>query len=175
MMLVAWLLLASISPADDAASFDPATGYRIAHYRGVVPAAPEGVGRIGIDAVAKSARDGAILIDVTPAEGGMRDAAFGRWRLAAPHASIPGAHWFPEAGRGTLANGIEPWFLGGVQRLAGRHRGKPLVVFCLADCWMSWNAAMRLHRAGHPDVLWFAEGIDGWREAGKRLKNIGPQ
>lgn len=169
----AFLLLA-LSPAEGA-DFDAATGYRIAHYRAVVPAPPEGVPRIGTEDVAALARGRrAILIDVTPAEGGVRDAASGKWRLAGPHFTIPGALWFPEAGRGVLADGIEPWFLGGVRRRAGRGPGRPVIVFCLADCWMSWNAALRLRRAGLRDVRWFVEGANGWTDAGRRLSSVLP-
>jgi len=28
------------------------------------------------------------------------------------------------------------------------HPRRTLIVFCLADCWMSWNAAWRLSRIG---------------------------
>lgn len=153
--------------AGDAASFDPVQGYRVAHYRGVVPAPPEGVLRISKEQAARSWRSGgAILIDVNPAEGGVRDPATGRWALAEPHGSIPGAHWFPEAGRGVLAQGIGDWFLKGVARLHRARPKAPILVFCQADCWMSWNAALRLHRAGYRDVRWFADGMDGWRELG---------
>ncbi len=167
------LLLLAAGPPPDNADFDAATGYRIAHYRAIVPAPPEGVRRLGIDDVIAAVRDRrAILIDVTPAEGGVRDAATGHWRLAIPHRSIPGALWFPEAGRGVLADGIEPWFLDGVRRSANRRPGRPIIVFCLADCWMSWNAALRLRRAGFQNVFWFAEGANGWQEAGKRLSLV---
>ena len=159
-------------PTQDTA-FDPASGYRIAAYRGVVPGPPPGIARITATAVA-ALGDKVILIDVVPADGGVRDPKTGRWRLARPAASIPGAHWFPEAGRGVLAPGIERWLLDGVRTLARRHSGRPIVVFCLADCWMSWNAALRLHRAGVRPIRWFAEGSDGWRDLGKPLAAVAP-
>ena len=168
--LLMTLAAATAQPASDA-DFDPDTGYRIAHYRGVIPHPPEGISHIAVDEVAKLH---AVLIDVTPAEGAVRDPTTGRWRLAEPHQSIPGAHWFPEAGRGRLEPDIERWFLSGVERLAGRHPDKPIVVFCLADCWMSWNASLRLRRAGFPHVRWFAEGIDGWRESGRVVRFVQP-
>ncbi|WP_240653220.1 rhodanese-like domain-containing protein [Sphingomonas crocodyli] len=155
-------------------NFDPVTGYRIAQYRGVVADAPAGVDRITAAQVVALVRDHAILIDVTPAEGGIRDPQSGRWRLAMPHHTIRGAYWFPEAGRGALAPDIERWFVGGVDRLGGRRRDKTLIVFCLADCWMSWNAARRLKQAGFGDVRWFADGLDGWRDAGQATKRVEP-
>lgn len=148
--------------------FDP-DGYRLAHYRSPVSRAPEGTGRIAPEAAAMLRPDiDAIFIDVLPAEGGVRDPG-GRWRLAVPHASIAGAHWFPETGRGVLAPGIGDWFVRGVARLTRGRRDRMIVTFCLADCWMSWNAAKRLRAAGYTNVWWLAEGTDGWRDLGLPL------
>jgi PQQ-dependent catabolism-associated CXXCW motif protein len=152
--------------------FDP-DGYRISHYRGPVPAAPEGVRRITAQEVAHL-RDHALLIDVLPAEGGHRDDN-GTWHLAMERPSIPGAHWFPETGRGALSPEIERWFRQGIARLTAGNRQRMIVTFCLADCWMSWNAARRLHGWGYRHVCWLAEGTDGWRELGLALVDASPE
>lgn len=173
-VLILALLVAAPAVAQGAV-FDAVTGYRIAAYRGIVPGPPDGVARIDAAAVAALAdRDAAILVDVVPAEGGVRDPATGRWRLARAAVSIPGAHWFPEAGRGAPDPAIERGLVAGVRDLVRRRPGQPVVVFCLADCWMSWNAARRLARAGVPDVRWFAEGSDGWRDLGRALVPVTP-
>lgn len=170
----AWLA-ALASPAPDAPSFDPVTGYRIARYRAVVPGPPPGVPRVDARGVTRMLeRGGAVLVDVYPAEGGVRDPATGGWRLARAHETIPGAAWFPEAGRGSPDPAVERWFLGGVAELARAKPGRPIVLFCLADCWMSWNASLRLTRAGRRDVHWFAEGADGWRDLGRSLVPAAP-
>ena len=171
-MMLALLMGLAAAAAQPDADFDPETGYRIAHYRVVIPHPPEGVPRVTVDEVAKLQ---AILIDVTPTEGGVRDSRTGRWHLSESHQSIPGAHWFPDAGRGRIEPDIERWFLGGVRRLTLQRHEKPIVVFCLADCWMSWNAALRLKRAGFSHVQWLAEGIDGWRESGRIVRTARPQ
>jgi PQQ-dependent catabolism-associated CXXCW motif protein len=159
--------------ADDA--MFGADGYRIAHYRSPVPAPPDGVSLITSEAVAQLTPDrDAILIDVYPAEGGHREDD-GSWRLAIPRASLPGAHWFPEAGRGVLAPGIGPWFERGMAGLTGGDRSRRIVVFCLADCWMSWNAARRLRAVGYTSVAWFAEGTDGWQDMGLPLVDATPE
>lgn len=147
-----------------------AEGYRASHYRTPASRPPEGVRRIAPAAAAalKPGRD-AIFIDVLPAEGAHLEAD-GRWRLAAPHESIPGGAWFPEAGRGTLAPDIAPWFAAGVRRLTQGRRDRMLILFCRSDCWMGWNAARRLARAGYRNVWWLAEGTDGWRELGLPLR-----
>lgn len=181
-MMVALAMLAPVSVAaqsdirhvDDAPVFDPATGYRISHYRGVVGAVPEGIARVDVAQARALWRASAIFIDVNPAPGAQRDAENGRWTLAEPHASIPRAQWFAESGRGVLAPDVERAFGLGVRRLAARHRNRPIVVFCQADCWMSWNAALRLHRAGLHDIRWFADGLDGWKEAGFAVTPVVP-
>lgn len=172
LLALASLLLAAAMMAGAVAAqalFDPVSGYRIAQYRGPVPAPPEGVARITPRDLARlvEAR-GALLIDVAPAEGGRRDAGSGQWTLAAAHPTIPGAHWFPEAGRGALDPAIAAHFDAGVSALVRTAPQRRLVVFCYADCWMSWNAALRLNRQGYR-VAWAAEGSDGWRELGRRL------
>ncbi|AUW60606.1 rhodanese (plasmid) [Sphingobium sp. SCG-1] len=162
-------------PLTDGRDFDAVSGYRIAHYRSVVPFPPEGVRKIEVqEALELLRRQGALFVDVTPAQGGRRDALTGHWALAETHETIPGARWFPDAGRGQLEPVAEAWFLGGMARLL-RGSVRPIVVFCLADCWMSWNASMRLRRAGYRDVRWFADGVDGWREKGLMLVNRYPE
>ena len=162
----------TVAPRSD---IDATTGYRTAHYRAIVPTALERVPRIDTTTVARLlTKKRAILIDVMPAEGGVRDAATGVWRLAKPRPSIAGAHWFPEAGRGVVDPGIAAWFETGVASLRGKHDPRPLIVFCLADCWMSWNASRRLAKAGYGHVYWYADGTDGWSESGRPLVDAVP-
>lgn len=167
------LVAASVAPARDRLFND--AGYRTARYRAPVPEPPEGVARItpGEAAKLRSGRD-ALFIDVLPAEGGHRDER-GRWHLAVARPSIPGAHWFPEAGRGDPDPAILTGFVRGVARLNRNRRDRPIIVFCLSDCWMSWNAARRLRALGHRDVRWLAEGTDGWRDLGLPLEEAVPE
>ena len=177
MIRAAWALLAipAAVAAQSTPDIDPVSGYRVAHYRAVVPSAPEGVERIDAARVADMiGRRHAILIDVMPAEGGVRDPVTGQWRLAEPRESLPGSHWFPEAGRGKLDPGIARWFGEGIASLRSKTAARPLILFCLADCWMSWNAARRLHLDGYRNVYWFADGTDGWRDLGKPLVAVQP-
>lgn len=173
-VIAAVLLVPTGASAQSHILFGP-DGYRIAHYRAPVPSAPDGVGRIAPAAVAQLRPDiEAILIDVLPAEGGHREAD-GRWRIMRDRPSIPGAHWFPEAGRGELPPGIGPWFERGIARLTGGGKARMIVTFCLADCWMSWNAARRLRALGYTNVWWLAEGTDGWRDLGLSLTPAMPE
>lgn len=174
MMLAALLLMAAALA--DPALFDPATGYRIAAYRGVIASPPPGVERLEDDG-AMQARDAgkALFLDFTPAAGAVRDPASGAWHLAEPHDTIPGAHWFPEAGRGPANPAIDRWFVAGLKRLTHGSRRRPIVAFCLADCWMSWNASWKIRRLGYRDVAWYANGIDGWKETGRPLEPVVPE
>lgn len=148
---------------------DPVTLYRTERLRSPVPAPPPGVAAVD-DAGAAALARRALLIDVSPVADGVRDAATGRWTLAAPARSIPGALWFPEAGRAPGNPAIIAHFTARVARAA---RGRTMLVFCLSDCWMSWNAALRLARAGHR-VAWYANGRDGWAASGRPLAPIVP-
>ncbi len=173
--MIAALLLALAAPADPAL-FDPVTGYRIADYRGVISSPPPGVPRIDdIEAAALHDAGKALFIDVTPAAGGHRDADSGTWRLTEPHVTIPGARWFPEAGRGPADPGIDTWFARGVKRLVHGSYRRAIVAFCLADCWMSWNASLKLRRLGYRDIRWYAHGADGWRDMDRPLAPVMPE
>ena len=42
---------------------------------------------------------------------------------------------------------------------------RPVVFYCLADCWMSWNATKRAARWGYTQLYWYRDGTDGWEAA----------
>ncbi len=175
LQLAAMLMIAASPAAAQSGPSFGADGYRIAHYRAPTRRPPDGVTRIAPAAAAQLRPDrDALFIDVMPAEGGQREAD-GHWRLASVRHSIPGAHWFPESGRGLPDPAIETWFVRGVQRLVGGRKDRPIIVFCLADCWMSWNAARRLKALGYTQVWWLAEGTDGWRDLGLPLRPVLPE
>jgi PQQ-dependent catabolism-associated CXXCW motif protein len=48
----------------------------------------------------------------------------------------------------------------------------PIVLFCLRDCWMSWNAAKRALSYGYTAVSWFPDGSDGWTDLGRPLVRV---
>lgn len=88
------------------------------------------------------------------------------------HMSIKGAHWLPNVGYGVLAPHVESYFKKHLTRLTGGDKAQPVAFFCLKDCWMSWNAAKRAVEWGYTSVIWFAEGTDGWQEAGENLTAV---
>ena len=152
----------------DEASFDPATGYRIAHYRAAVPATVPGGTRVDLDKLDELIKSSAVLLDVMPSEGAGADPATGQWRLSRPHQTIPGATWLPDVGRGTLTAAFDSYLKSNVETLTKGDKAKPVIIFCQSDCWMSWNAVQRLAGLGYTKLFWFPEGTDGWVEWGDR-------
>jgi PQQ-dependent catabolism-associated CXXCW motif protein len=83
-----------------------------------------------------------------------------------PRSDIPGSIWLPDTGYGVLAPVMEAYFARGlVQASAGDHR-RVLVLYCLENCWMSWNAAKRAMTLGYTHVAWYPDGTDGWEAHG---------
>ena len=39
------------------------------------------------------------------------------------------------------------------------------MIYCQADCWMSWNAAKRALSYGYTNVAWYPDGTEGWERA----------
>ncbi|HMN37083.1 MAG TPA: rhodanese-like domain-containing protein [Hyphomicrobium sp.] len=150
------------------ASFDPVTGYRIAHYRAAVPETVTGGTRVDLDRVDVLIKEGAILLDVMPSEGAGPDPATGEWRLSRPHSSIPGSTWLPDVGRGRITPAFENYLERNLEMLTKGDKAHAIIVFCQSDCWMAWNAVQRISLLGYSTLYWFPEGTDGWVEWGDR-------
>jgi PQQ-dependent catabolism-associated CXXCW motif protein len=154
---------------------DPTTGYRTQRYQAAVPERPPVGERVWIEDIDRLvAQDRAVLVDVSPITGAGYDPATGHWRSAIPHASLPGAVWLPEVGRGVIDANVERFFDKELERLSGANKSRPLILFCNADCWMSWNAMKRAGRLGYTRLYWFPEGTDGWRDWDRKLVPIEP-
>lgn len=152
-----------------------ADGYRTARYRSPVDADIAPAQRISMyDALALEPGKDALFLDVMPTEGAVRDPATGTWRLSERHETIPGSQWHPETGRAP----VEPLLWSALeQAIVSARDGRPelpVVIYCRADCWMSWNAARRLASSGFKHVYWLAEGTDGWHAAGRPLVDAAP-
>ncbi|KKL12923.1 hypothetical protein LCGC14_2530930, partial [marine sediment metagenome] len=51
----------------------------------------------------------------------------------------------------------------------------PLVIFCLDECWMSWNAARRAVEWGYDAVHWYPGGTDLWTFEDHPTEVVTPQ
>lgn len=162
----------STAPAHGGVPVEP-EGYRTNDYRSPVPATLKGADVIDAEMAwqawqAKSA----VFIDVyprAPKPPNLPEKTV--WREPA-HMSIEGAEWLANVGYGVLAPHVESYFRTHLERLSGGDKNKPLIFFCLRDCWMSWNAAKRAVAWGYSNVKWFSEGTDAWQEAGHDLTRI---
>jgi len=150
-------------------------GYRLEDYRKPVPAMLTGARGVLTIAQAKPLHDdGAVFIDVYPrAPKPPNLPASTVWRDP-PHTSINGAIWLPNVGYGVLAEPVRAYFEANLTKLTGSDRAKPIVFFCLRDCWMSWNAAKRAISMGYTSVFWFPEGTDAWEEHGYSTTTVVP-
>lgn len=141
-------------------------GYRTDNYRAPVPATLAGV-RVLTTAAAEAVwRAGtAVFIDVLPRPPKPQGLPQGTIWREKPRLNIPGSVWLPDTGYGTLATATEDYLRHGLARASGGNSTKLLVIYCEADCWMSWNAAKRVLSYGYRNVAWYPEGTDGWQRA----------
>ena len=115
-----------------------------------------------------------VLIDVLPAPrrpGGLSEDAF--WQPPA-RSNIPGSVWLPNTGFGVLPLEEEAYLRANLIRLTEGDPSRHVVFYCLADCWMSWNAARRAMEWGYASVIWYPHGTDGWEAAGLPLSESRP-
>jgi PQQ-dependent catabolism-associated CXXCW motif protein len=151
-------------------------GYRLEDYRSPVPTTLRGARVIGTDEAEKIWRSQqAIFVDVLPRPPRPRDLPPGTLWRDKPRANIPDSIWLPDTGYGELAPVMADYFLKGLDKATGGDRARMLVLYCLADCWMSWNAAKRALALGYSDVAWYPEGTDGWLAAGLPLRDATPE
>ena len=139
-------------------------GYRMGDYRSPVPATLKGADVIDTERAEMLKDDGAVFIDVypqAPKPPNLPKSVI--WR-APQHTTIKDAYWLPNVGYGKLNAGFEAYFRIHLKKLSGGDPKKPLVFFCLRNCWMSWNAAKRALEWGHQAVVWYPDGLDGWKE-----------
>jgi PQQ-dependent catabolism-associated CXXCW motif protein len=129
---------------------------------------------IATDGVAELLAAGAIAIDVLGAANPRYDELDGTWQVNETRMSLPGAVWLPETGRGTLGDEMLGYLKDNLAQLTGNDLTKPIIVFCVADCWMSWNAAQRIAGLGYEHVHWFRRGTDDWTKSGRKLEPVDP-
>ena len=153
----------------------PETGLRISRHRAPTPQdIPPPASVVNIQQAAEALASGAIAIDVSGALQSRYDEFEGTWLIQGARDSLPGAVWLPEVGRGVLEQEMGFYLESNLDRLTASDREKMILVFCNADCWMSWNAAQRIANLGYSKVLWFPEGVDGWLDAGRTLRPVLP-
>jgi PQQ-dependent catabolism-associated CXXCW motif protein len=150
-------------------------GYWSGEYRTPTPATLQGA-RVVTTAEAKQLWDAkdAVFVDVMPHAPKPANLPAGTIWRERPRQNIPGSIWLPDTGYGELAAVTERYLRDNLARATGGDRGKRLVVYCLKDCWMSWNAAKRALAMGYTNVVWYPDGTDGWASADLPLEPSTP-
>jgi PQQ-dependent catabolism-associated CXXCW motif protein len=118
------------------------------------PSSIPGGRRVVTAEVLKLINTEAVLIDV------LRDNTGG-------HRTIPGAIYIPGAGdAGNFRDHIQRRLAQVLAQLTSQDANRELVFFCLgAECWESYNAALRAIQLGYRNVLWYRGGLQSWNAA----------
>jgi PQQ-dependent catabolism-associated CXXCW motif protein len=139
------------------------SGYRMDDYRAPTPATLQGAAVLSTaQALAHWQQHDAVFIDVlpqVPRPVGLPASTI--WREKTRE-DLPGSVWLPDTGYGELAPVMKEYFERGLAIATEGDRERMLVFYCLANCWMSWNAAKRAIALGYPHVAWYPDGTDGW-------------
>jgi PQQ-dependent catabolism-associated CXXCW motif protein len=142
-------------------------GYRMDQYRAATPTTLSGGAVLNTTGVQELLKlPGTILIDVLPEQKRPDNLPANTLWIPKARFNIPGSTWLPDVGRGALNESVEAYYKNNLERLTGADRGRKIVVYCLAQCWMSWNAAKRAIEYGYTSVYWYPGGTDDWTAAG---------
>lgn len=174
--LVALCLLALAGTAVCAQEAPPEPGdYRVLDYRTATPLTLKGARVVTTAEAHELWLAHAAFVDVLPqAPRPANLPASTVWRDK-PRFDIPGSIWLPDTGYGQLPTLTEDYFESGLEKISGRDKTKPVVIYCLTSCWMSWNAARRAISYGYSQVVWFPDGTDGWDASGYPLEPRKPE
>jgi PQQ-dependent catabolism-associated CXXCW motif protein len=150
-------------------------GYRTDNYRSPVPATLAGARVLATEEAEAIWRAGkAVFIDVLPRPPKPPNLPEGTIWRDKPRLNIPGSVWLPDTGYGALAAATEDYLREGLARAASGDKAKQLVIYCQADCWMSWNAAKRVLSYRYSNVAWYPDGTDGWQRANLPIEESQP-
>jgi PQQ-dependent catabolism-associated CXXCW motif protein len=165
-MKPAWLLLCAVllsAPVNAETTPPEPTAYRTSDYRAPVPATVNGKAALTTEQAAALWNDHAArFIDTLPQPPRPPGLPRGTIWHPKPRNDIPNSIWLPDTGYGELPAIMETYFETNLQAATHGDRNQHLVFYCLAHCWMSWNAAKRAKTLGYTQVDWYADGTDGW-------------
>jgi PQQ-dependent catabolism-associated CXXCW motif protein len=172
-VLAIWLLALGGAMAWSQTPSEP-SDYRTQDYRSPTPATLAGARVVTTSRAEELWKAGAAFVDVLPHVPRPANLPPGTiWREKA-RMNIPGSIWLPDTGYGALAGVTENYLRQGLNRVTKGDHARWLVIYCLADCWMSWNAAKRALTMGYQNVAWYPDGTDGWEASGLPLQESRP-
>jgi PQQ-dependent catabolism-associated CXXCW motif protein len=150
-------------------------GYRTDDYRAPTPATVAGGTALDTSAARQLWKGGGVVwFDVLAAPHRPANLPASAVWLPVPRRDVPGSLWLPDVGRGELNDKLAAYFHTNLERATQGRRDAPVVFYCLADCWMSWNAAKRAASWGYTRVYWYRDGTDGWEAAKLPLAPAAP-
>ncbi len=171
------MVFATAVHASAALEYIGPVGYRMSHYRAPTPASVPGARTLTTHALrALIEREKPVLVDVQAVivRPDVRDEFGIDWLPNKARFHIPESVWLPNVGYGRLSAPMDRYFRDQLHRLTGGDRARPIVIYCIVDCWMSWNAVQRATRYGYTKVFWYPEGSDGWERHGLPLVEATP-
>ncbi len=160
----------------EAGLFDKETGYRTKNFRAPLTAALIGGKVITLDNLETLIQnESPVLVDVMHIDHGLKSILSLGYLGENPNRDhIPGSVWLPLMGQAKISRETEQSYQKALEELTHGNKSKPVVFYCLSDCWASWNAARRAISYGYRNVLWFKEGTDLWSDAGLPLERARP-
>jgi len=171
---LAALILAFAGPAWSGGIEEPA-GYRMDDYRAPVPATLKGARVVDtIEAEALWREKKAVFVDVMPDTPKPANLPAGTIWKDTVREDIPGSVWLANVGYGPISGETAVYFRLGLDAATGSDMSRPIVFYCMTNCWMSWNAAKRAMEWGFRSVIWYPFGADGWKEANLPLEENRP-
>lgn len=176
--LAVLLLLAAPQSSAEVAPHPPEpSSYRMDNYREPTPATLRGARVIDTDEARRMWLDkSAVFIDATPRPPKPANIPAGTIWRDQPRINIPGSAWLVDVGYGAISRERDAYFRSWLQKLTGGDKGRAIVFYCKAACWMSWNAAKRaIEEYGYANVLWYPEGTDGWQAQSLALEEDQPE
>jgi PQQ-dependent catabolism-associated CXXCW motif protein len=161
--------------ASAAGNVEEPLAYRMEKYGAPVPATLQGARVLSTkDAEALWHEGESVFIDVLPRPPKPELPAGTLWREP-PHSDIPGSVWLADVGYGGLTSEMEDWYRDSLAELTSSDFSRSLVIYCRANCWMSWNAAKRAVVWGYTNVSWYPGGVEDWQAAKLPLEEQRPR
>lgn len=162
-----------LSPALAESVAEPA-GYRMDAYRAPTPETLAGARVVTTEEAEALWREKkAVFFDVMPQTPKPANLPAGTiWRDPVRE-SIPDSIWLPNVGYGAIPKETEDYFRRALEAHVA-NEAQAVLFYCMADCWMSWNAAKRAVEWGYTSVIWYPQGVDGWARKNLPLKENKP-
>lgn len=82
--------------------------------------------------------------------------------------ALPSAYMIPEmSSPGSFQDRIQQQTAQFLGQVTGRVADYPIILYCSdPQCWLSYNATLRVVAAGYTNVYWYRGGITAWQMAG---------